>query len=465
MFSRRSRAALLGSMALLACFPPSAKADELSALKDEITRLQNRLEPNGSQEGHGSAAPAGSVSVIRGRGVSGAWKTDRAGDIAPDEGGLTILVTPSADLPSPLHEVTLSGYVKGDVIYDFDEDLGDEFDYGRITRSRQRGHARLHARQTRFSIKSNSETSVGVIRTLIEGDFFGKDETDFRLRHAWGEWDATPQLTFGAGQHWRNFMSPFTGISTVDFNGDAGLIGWARSPQLRLTWQSGPATAALSVENPTGAKDLAAYGSDFSPDAKRQKPAGAADTLPDIAARLQYDLPGGHQLLASGMMRNYHVARIGDQQADDALGWGVQGAVNVSVADPVLLTASVMYGEGLGNYVLGAPFGAFTRNGKIQLVPQLGLFAGTSILLSDTTTLNLGWGYLDQKDADIVASGARNATVDLMSVHANVIWQPVQQLRLGAEVMWGQREHTTGNPDEKQTDEAWRGQFGAWFFF
>ena len=44
----------------------------------------------------------------------------------------------------------------------------------------------------RFRIRSRSDTAVGQIRTLIEGDFEGSPfgtTTSFRLRHAWGEWD------------------------------------------------------------------------------------------------------------------------------------------------------------------------------------------------------------------------------------------------------------------------------------
>jgi hypothetical protein len=87
-----------------------------------------------------------------------------------DDDGFTIAVTPSADLPAPVAEVAVYGYVKGDVIYDLDgnankfsfsmpgQDLtnegGDEFVF-------------LHANQSRFGIKSKVDTSLGQIRSRI----------------------------------------------------------------------------------------------------------------------------------------------------------------------------------------------------------------------------------------------------------------------------------------------------------
>jgi hypothetical protein len=59
--------------------------------------------------------------------------------------------------------------------------------------------------------------------------------------------------------------------------------------------------------------------------------------------------------------------------------------------------------------------------------------------------------------------------VTTQTVHANILWRPVQQMQLGWEVMWGQYDFDGGDfgfassPDRK--DDAIRAQFGAWFFF
>jgi hypothetical protein len=80
-------------------------------------------------------------------------------------------------------------------------------------------------------------------------------------------------------------------------------------------------------------------------------------------------------------------------------------------------------------------------------------------------------------------------TVDnVVTVHGNILWQPVKQLRLGWEAMWGRNEliddrvfdpdsgldsacrNVEGDEDVNKnhcpnSNEDFRLQFGAWFFF
>jgi hypothetical protein len=57
----------------------------------------------------------------------------------------------------------------------------------------------------------------------------------------------------------------------------------------------------------------------------------------------------------------------------------------------------------------------------------------------------------------------------VQTVHANILWRPVQQMQLGWEVMWGEYDFDTGpgfsGAFAKESDDAIRAQFGAWFFF
>ncbi|WP_137389766.1 DcaP family trimeric outer membrane transporter [Rhodoligotrophos defluvii] len=469
MTSKNIGRVLLGGVAL-AVLSTGAQADELSQLKAQLEALQaqvNQLEAR-------PAAPtlpegASWITFRRGTEATADWNTARAGDYIPSSSGVTIAITPSADLPAPVHEVTISGYVKGDVIYDFDQDLGDLFSYTAINGRDDQEHIRLHARQTRFNIKSKSDTAIGQIRTLIEGDFFSGGSfgsTDWRMRHAWGEWDMTPNWTFGAGQTWTNFMSPFTGITTVDFNGDIGLIGASRNAQVRLAWHDGPMLFAVAAEHPRDSWLLTDFGNSSS-------------NIPDFTARWQYDAPGGHKFLISGVLRNYHTDSSLGGSSESELGWGVQGAVNINLADIATLTTAVIYGDGIGGYIFGANRGAYYDGftGDIETIESMGIFAGLIFNVTDTTSINLGWGYTDQSRSDLLdaswVTGRYDQNVDIMSAHANIIWQPVQQLRLGWEVMWAERQRTVPVFDPAgtlvdagtRTDDALRAQFGAWFYF
>ncbi|QPC41802.1 hypothetical protein HW532_03185 [Kaustia mangrovi] len=490
--TRWLRRALLAGAAIITT-TGAAGADELAALKAQLEALQARVNQIEAQPAV-PAMPEGAswVTFTRGTEATAGWNTSRVGDAIPTDRGFTIAITPTADLPAPVHEVTVSGYVKGDVIYDFDQDLGNAFSYSIIDDTNQRqDHIRLHAQQSRFRIKSRSDTSIGQIRTLIEGDFFGGENGgNFRVRHAWGEWDITPNLTFGVGQYWRNFMSLITGIPTVDFNGPVGLIATSRNAQVRLTYHSGPMEVAVSIEDPTGDGDSGDLYEQPTVTGTLSHAPNASDNLPDLNARIQYDLPGGHQILASGMLRNFHTDGDLGGDNDSALGWAVQGAANINLGDIAVLSTSVMYGDGIGNYLFGAAYtnssgkangiGAYVDpTGHIATIAGLGVFAGLTFNVTEATSLNVGWGWTKMDKGDVsdamsnVTSGSMNS--EIMSVHGNVMWQPVREMRLGWEVIWAQRKYlqghldTTTNPfsayHTKETADAVRAQFGAWFFF
>jgi hypothetical protein len=114
------RGALLGGAAWLA-MTSAAHADELAALKVQLESLQSRIADLEQAPAAPSRAPAGASLLTFDRGSQLAFVAptparDRAN--INDDAGFTIAVTPSADLPAPVAEIALYGYVKGDVIYD-----------------------------------------------------------------------------------------------------------------------------------------------------------------------------------------------------------------------------------------------------------------------------------------------------------------------------------------------------------
>src|SRR5262245_21219724 len=112
--------ALLSGAALLA-LSSGVQADELAALKVELGSLRSRVDGLEQGSGSGPQSPAGAALLTFERGsridfVAPASPRDRG--YTNDDAGFTIAVTPSADMPAPVAEVAVYGYVKGDVIYD-----------------------------------------------------------------------------------------------------------------------------------------------------------------------------------------------------------------------------------------------------------------------------------------------------------------------------------------------------------
>ncbi len=135
--SKWLRQALLGGVAL-GVAATGAQADELNALKAQLEGLQSRVNQLESTAPAGGTTPSGLPQsdswITFHRGSDIGWDQSehaRPQEYIPEDRGFTIAITPSADLPAPVHEVTVSGYVKGDFIYDTHQDLGDSSSHPR----------------------------------------------------------------------------------------------------------------------------------------------------------------------------------------------------------------------------------------------------------------------------------------------------------------------------------------------
>lgn len=462
------RRALLGGVAL-SVMATGAQADELSDLKAQLETLQGRVNQLEQQPAAAIGTPEGAsfLTVSRGQGSMGDFgRLSRVHDNIPDDRGFTISVTPTADIPAPVAEVVVYGYVKGDVIYDFDQHhMGDSFYIPNVWSQNGRKDAgiRLHAKQSRFGIRSKVDTAVGQVRTLIEGDFFSSDN-HFRLRHAWGEWDMTPYWTFGAGQYWQTAALLPIGITTVDFSGDSGPFGYTRRAQVRLTYHNGPISWAVAAERPTWSSDA---------------------EWPNFSSYFQYDAAGGHQFIITGTVSDYDNDNP-DVAPHHDVGWAIQAGANINLGDIATLTMGGIYGQGescnyLNQTLAWCGLTDADKDGDTDFAgsdDSYGAAVGLSFNVNDTTSINVegGWSHLD----NALGASQRNTikAVDVYTVHGNILWQPVKQLRLGWEVMWGQYDWDAGSGfasaescDEgrhacaKRKDDAIRAQFGAWFFF
>lgn len=467
------RRALLGGVAFGA-MATGAQAGELSSLKAQLEALQsrvNQLEATGPAASSSLPEGASYISFRRG---SDLYTVDgprnRGGEETSPDRGFTIAITPTADLPAPVMEVSVSGYVKGDLIYDTHNDLGHSADPGKIVLGKgDDENFRAQALQSRFRIKSKSDTAVGQIRTLIETDFRGKGEdlNLLRLRHAWGEWDLTPDLTFGAGQTWATHYHFAGEIPTVDFGGLLGTSGYnaSRVAQVQLKSASGPFSWAVGVQNP-----------------RSEITGGDDNQLPDLAAKVNMEF-GGASIGLSGIVSQIHLDKddkgnAGGMAKDDSeLGWGLSAGVDLPIGDMFSLHGTIGYGDG-NTSTSGSPApGAIrTSSGKIKTNKSLGFAVGTRFKISEESSINAAYSYASAGNKNLYRPGDKT----YQKIHVNYLWQPVSKLRMGFEGIYSWRHK--GKPYGKKSgygsystassykgysgkDHNLRFQFGTWFFF
>ncbi|MGI9481820.1 MAG: hypothetical protein ACR2OR_05625 [Hyphomicrobiales bacterium] len=542
---------LLSSAALI-MGAAQAQAEDLAGLKAQIEAMQNQVSQLELKSGTVAEARQSGISVMRGNALAD-WNTDSAGDVRiPDSRGVTIAITPTTDMPAPVTEVSISGYVKTDFIWDFDQDLGPSFNTEGIDQRAQKDVSfHTHAFQSRFRIQSRTDTSIGEIRTLLEGDFYGDTSTDglFRLRHAWGEWDFMPHWTLAIGRFWRVGVDLLSSVTLVDFDANSyvGSPSKTRTEQIRLQYVSGPLTFAFGVQGPqtsNGADNtVAACSSELGLQTVRETgcqitvgttetaiaiPIGAnptaftrqltnAPNLPSFGAHMLYETEFEHGFFIGGELQQNNIDRNAEgwvgSGTDNAiygnsskLGWVASVGANINVTDFLELKGHLSVSEGLVSRIGGAGGDIWgqetvvveedgTHVTKMRVVESKawGGYVGAHFDATEHVSFNARYGFVDPADRAMTGGGIQWS--HLHEIHANVMWRPVHQMRLGLEFIYGRKTNgknfvkgynfgteNKGDPhningggqceDEKANalcrkrhEDAFRAHFGAWFFF
>lgn len=317
--------------------------------------------------------------------------------------------------------MTVYGYIKADFLYDFDTNLGlTSGGLGGLVAGGNTGsNFRAHSFQSRLGVRTATDTDLGVVKTVIEGDFFGSGGGGFRLRHA--------NVTFGnwlAGRSWTNFMPIESYPGTLDFQGPAGMP-FSRQSQIRYTASLGDAVnASFSIENAAGASND-----------------------PTLTATVSYKTGKAFfKLAALGGTVNY-----GGSSYDR---WGVNVSANASLWEGSKINASYTIGEGIGSYMVsGGPDGQ-TIGAVDSLIETQAITIGLTQAITEKVSLGVAYGAR-QNDAPGLL-----ATDTLQTLHTSVFWHPTERMTVGAEVIWGERELGNGS-----TENATRLQTSVQFNF
>lgn len=202
--------------------------------------------------------------------------------------------------------LTLYGYAKLDLIYDFDSPLGISILHQNIRlddTSGPDGHFDAHALESRIGISTVTPTELGNIETRVEGDFYGPGGT-FRLRQGYGTWNGIL-----AGQTETNF-STFLGYTpSIDFTGQVGQTNLDRQAQIR--YSTGGLSIALEEADKQGGL---AYETEETVEIK--------STLPDLTLRYD-DALGGLNYSLGAVLRQLTVYDAAADREEDEFGYGV----------------------------------------------------------------------------------------------------------------------------------------------
>ncbi|WP_148861080.1 DcaP family trimeric outer membrane transporter [Marinobacter fonticola] len=333
----------------------------------------------------------------------------------------------------------LYGYGKLDFIYDVDADLGPLVTHSKIRldgADGPDGHTNLQAIQSRLGVKTATDTAMGEVKTVIEGDFYGNGGGSFRLRHAYGEWNGLL-----AGQTWSNFGNFLGTTPTIDFLGQVGQTVIARQTQLRYT------TGGLSValEDPGtlgGSAALLPIAGNPAPDATIE------NNLPDLTA--QYKMTAGAVSLAvSGVARQLSIYNAGNDDEESTFGYGAGLSAKIALSEGLSIQGSMVYGDGIGGYLYGnpgAPAYYDSASGDVEAVTAYGGTLGLSADMGPGS-FNLGYGLAqaDWDDAEDAGMDLSSQNEQFSSIYANYIWSPIGGVTYGIEAGLHSRETVSGD--------------------
>lgn len=362
-----------------------------------------------------------------------------------------LLAAPTAALaigfqvPGTDTTIDVGGYVKLDIIYN-DVSAGDdsqaniEYSPSEVpldgTTDGEENEIVFNARESRLWVKTTTPTKLGPLKTHFEGDF---DTTEgnqvvsnsrgFRLRHAYGTLKG-----FLFGQTWSTFMHLDSLPEINDFGGPTGSM-FVRQPMLRYTMDLNDTTnLSFAVEN---AETYYYNGAtlDVADD----------DNMPDLIARFTMN-PSWGNISAAVMARNLVVDNaIVD---DSTIGFSGQVGAVVRFFAQDSLMAALQYGQGLGRYSSLAthPDAFVDAAGDLEALDQIAGFVAYQHYWVGTWRSTFIVGY--SKADDPTELQATDLTEETFSIHANLMFNPVPNTRLGIEYIRGEREVYDGRDGE-----------------
>ena len=323
------------------------------------------------------------------------------------------------------------------------------------------GQAFFSVRQTRFGVRSSSETSMGTLKTQFEFELFGTGvdagQTTLRLRHAYGELGK-----FGAGQTWSPFMDIDVFPNTVEYWGPNGMA-FFRNVQVRYMPIQGDTRMTIALERPGASADQGDVAGRIEiQDVRPRFP------VPDLSAEYRRATKWGYVEVA-GIVRYIKWEDQGTDAFDlsgDAVGWGINASSNVKVGEGNVFRLSALYGEGIQNYMNDAPAdvgiepdpGNTTAPVKGVALPVLGLVAFLDHTWNEKFSSSVGWSMIDIDNSELQSADAFHRGNYAIG---NVAYYPVPGVMTVVELQYGDRT----NFEDGFDTNIFRVQFSAKYNF
>jgi hypothetical protein len=333
--------------------------------------------------------------------------------------------------------LSIGGFIKTAAIVDSNaEVMGADFVPATLGTRRpdQEGAFSIDSTITRLHLDARAPTeNGGKLRAYLEADLNNANDgtLGLKLRHAYGTW-TTGGGMLTVGHTWSTLMDLKIlpeGMTEPTLSGPI----FMRQPQIRWSQKLGELwTLHAAIEDPS------------SNDVFSDNPIVGQTSTPDGILGIEVDRPEIGHLRLNGILRNIEVDLPSGKSYSDR-GWGLALSGHFNLFGQDRLNFSGVYGEGLGRYLLGilSTDGSAINpaNDQFGLRDNWGVQSSYSHHWSAKWRSTAMFGYarsepLDWQSDRILKSSTYAA--------ANLIWQVLPYLSVGAEYSYGKRENKSG---------------------
>lgn len=284
----------------------------------------------------------------------------------------------------------------------------------------------ITAQATRFAVTAQRQVNGKALTGHIEMDFLGSAQGNELVSSSFSPRLRRAYIDYGnwrVGQEWSTFQNTSAIPESASFLILSDGMVFVRQAQVRYT--HGNFQFALENPNTTSLN----FGNQDE------------NTLPDIVAR--YNLKGDFGNVSFAALGRQLRADLGTME-DETFGWALSAAGRVKVGEKDDIRFNVTGGEGLGRYIglAASRATAMDTNGDIEAIASYGGLVAWRHPFGETARLNIGYSGLWIDNPEYLDPSTVNKSVQ--SAYAAVLWEPIEKVTMGTELMLGQRELENG---------------------
>jgi hypothetical protein len=193
------------------------------------------------------------------------------------------------------------------------------------------------------------------------------------------------------------------------------------------------------------------------------------EEVPDFTAQYRHEGDWGH-VLVGGILRKVGYELRTDETSrwteGSETGWGINVGAAFNVLEKDAIRLQVVYGEGIASYMndggMDLAPAANWNSGVLddleaEAVPLTGVLAYYDHWWSSKWSSSIGYSFTSVDNTNFQDPGAFSQ-IDYAS--GNLLYYPADNLMIGAELMWGERENNDG-----ATEDNIRFQFSVKYSF